>query len=117
MPIEPGTLENRQLAAPLSRNVYGGTADGTAGGPTGRGRHFPQRYVFRIHGVVDALAARAFPSMETHIDGADTLLIGSLPDAAALYGVIAQVERLGLELLEINRPPAATDNRTEGDPR
>ena len=29
---------------------------------------------------------------------------GSLPDRSALYGVITQLEALGLQLLEIRRP-------------
>jgi predicted AlkP superfamily pyrophosphatase or phosphodiesterase len=36
--------------------------------------------------------------------GHDTLLTGSLPDQSALYGVINQLEALGLQLLEIRRP-------------
>jgi hypothetical protein len=33
--------------------------------------------------------------------GQETLLTGSLPDQSALYGVIHQLEALGLQLLEI----------------
>jgi hypothetical protein len=33
----------------------------------------------------------------------ETLLVGTLPDQAALFGVLAQVEALGLELLEVRR--------------
>lgn len=65
----------------------------------------PQRCQFRIRGHVDGLTRRAFPDMQAQTHGADTLLTGHLPDAAALYGVVAQIERLGLELLEIRRPP------------
>ena len=31
------------------------------------------------------------------------MLAGPLPDQAALYGVLAEVEALGLELLEVRR--------------
>jgi hypothetical protein len=37
--------------------------------------------------------------------GGDTVLTGPLPDRAALYGVLAQIEALGLELLEVRRLP------------
>jgi hypothetical protein len=37
----------------------------------------------------------------------DTVLTGPLPDRAALYGVLAQIEALGLELLEVRRLPPA----------
>ena len=39
--------------------------------------------------------------------GGDTVLTGPLPDRAALYGVLAQIEALGLELLEVRRLPPA----------
>ena len=32
-----------------------------------------------------------------------TVLTGTLPDQAALYGALAQIEALGLELLEVRR--------------
>ena len=35
----------------------------------------------------------------------DTLLTGVLADQAALYGVLAEVEALGLELIEVRRLP------------
>jgi hypothetical protein len=60
-----------------------------------------RRYRFRIRGHLGASTLSAFAEMETEQDGADTLLTASLPDRAALYGAIAQFERLGLELLGI----------------
>ena len=33
------------------------------------------------------------------------MLTGALPDQAALYGVLAEVEALGLELIELRRLP------------
>ena len=33
--------------------------------------------------------------------GGDTVLTGVLEDSAALFGVIAQIEALGLDLLEV----------------
>ena len=65
----------------------------------------PQHYAFRVRGHVGALTLRAFPELEAETDGGETVLTGRLPDSAALYGVVAQLERLGLELLEIVRLP------------
>jgi hypothetical protein len=45
----------------------------------------------------------AFPTLAASRSGQDTLLSGSLPDSCALYGVIHQLEALGLQLLEIRR--------------
>jgi hypothetical protein len=38
------------------------------------------------------------------------LLTGALTDQAALYGVLAQIEALGLELLEVRRLRGGTAN-------
>jgi hypothetical protein len=43
----------------------------------------------------------AFPSMRVRPYGFDTVLTGMLADSSALYGVIAEIEALGLELLEV----------------
>jgi hypothetical protein len=45
----------------------------------------------------------AFPALHAEPDGDDTLLTGPLPDQAALYGVLDQIEALGLELLDVRR--------------
>ena len=37
--------------------------------------------------------------------GYQTVLTGTLADQAALYGVLAEIEALGLELLEVRRLP------------
>ena len=41
----------------------------------------------------------AFPGLRARTQGNDTLLSGSLADRAALYGVLAMIETLGLELV------------------
>jgi hypothetical protein len=45
----------------------------------------------------------AFPDLHATARGEDTLLTGTLPDQAALHGVLTQIEALGLELLEVRR--------------
>jgi hypothetical protein len=47
----------------------------------------------------------AFPSLEVRASGADAVLAGPLPDASALYGVLAEIEAPGLELLKVRRLP------------
>ena len=48
---------------------------------------------------------RAFPALHAETEGEDTLLRGAVADQAALYGLLAQFEALGLELLEVRRLP------------
>jgi hypothetical protein len=43
--------------------------------------------------------------LQAQASGGDTVLTGPLPDRAALHGVIAEIEALGLELLEVRRLP------------
>jgi hypothetical protein len=57
---------------------------------------------------------QAFPTLAASRSGQDTLLIGSLPDQSALYGVIGQLEALGLQLLEIRCPPGSDSGRPPG---
>jgi hypothetical protein len=51
---------------------------------------------------------QAFPTLAASRSAQDTLLIGSLPDESALYGVIHELEALGLRLLEIRRLPTGS---------
>ena len=64
----------------------------------------PRRYEIRVRGPIGPTIMQAFPTLTATRSGQDTLLTGSLPDQSALYGVINQLEALGLQLLEIRRP-------------
>jgi hypothetical protein len=64
-----------------------------------------QRCQIRVRGRLGQTIRSAFPSFEIQTDGDDTVLTGTLTDQAALYGVLAEVETLGLELLEVRRLP------------
>jgi len=45
----------------------------------------------------------AFPSMSCELMRSETVLTGWLEDQAAVFGVLAQIEGLGLELLELRQ--------------
>jgi hypothetical protein len=62
-----------------------------------------QRYEIRVRGVLGATLRDAFPGLRAHEDRGDTVLKGRLPDQAALHGVLAQIESLNLELIEVRR--------------
>ena len=62
----------------------------------------PARYAIRIHGHLGATVLSAFPALVPRWRGADTVLTGVL-DRSALYGVLAEIEALGLDLLEIRQ--------------
>ena len=62
-------------------------------------------YEIRVRGRIGPTMMQAFPTLALSRSGQDTLLTGSLPDQSALYGVIHQLEALGLELLGIRCLP------------
>jgi len=71
-----------------------------------RGGHQPPTsYEFLVRGHLGLTVLRAFPALRAETRGPDTVLRGAVPDQAALHGVLAQVEALGLELLELRRLP------------
>ena len=67
----------------------------------------PARYVIRIRGHLGATMRRAFPTLYAETRDGDTFLRGAVADQAALHGVLAQIEALGLELLDLRRLPAS----------
>lgn len=60
-------------------------------------------YLIRIGGRLGATALSAFPTMASELRGGETVLTGSLEDRSAVYGVLAQIEALGLDLIELRR--------------
>ena len=63
----------------------------------------PTLYLIRIRGIMSDRLLTAFPGLRSRAEHGDTILAGPLADQAALHGVLAQIEALGLELLEVRR--------------
>ena len=62
----------------------------------------PARYVIRINGHLGAMAGNADSTVAPRRHGAHTVLTGLL-DRSALFGVLAEIEVLGLDLLELRK--------------
>jgi len=60
-------------------------------------------YEIRVRGRLGGMLLGAFPDLHAQAHGTETVLTGPLADQAALYGLLAQMEALGLELLEVRR--------------
>jgi hypothetical protein len=77
----------------------------------------PAPYLIRIDGHLGATVLSAFPALSPSQHGACTVLTGLL-DRSALYGVLAAIEALGLDLLELRKltpdrdPPASGHHRS-----
>jgi len=68
----------------------------------------PVRYAIRINGHLGATLLSAFPALASRQHGAHTVLTGPL-DQSALFGVLAGIEALGLELIEVRQLTAEGD--------
>ena len=77
----------------------------------------PGLYTIRIRGRLGATALSAFPSMVSELKGSETVLTGLLEDRSAVFGVLAQIEALGLELVELRQIRARPTSRESGDDR
>ncbi|SRR5579871_664347 len=73
---------------------------GTEGSPV---EPAPRLYTIRLDGHLGATARSAFPTMVARENGPDTVLTGPLEDRSALFGMLAEIEALGLELSELRR--------------
>jgi hypothetical protein len=62
----------------------------------------PALYTIRIGGHLGATVLSAFPAMVPQRQGTQTVLTGLL-DRSAQYGVLAEIETLGLDLLEVRQ--------------
>ena len=60
-------------------------------------------YEIRVRGLLGGTLLGAFPGLRARADGTETVLSGPVVDQAALFGVLNQIEALGLELLELRR--------------
>ena len=66
-------------------------------------------YEIRVHGLLGDTLLASFPTFHAESHGTETVLSGPIPDQAALHGVIAMVESLGLELISVKQLGEAGD--------
>jgi hypothetical protein len=74
------------------------------------------RYTIRVNGHLGVTLLSAFPALAARPHGAHTVLTGLL-DRSALFGVLAEIEALGLELIEVRRLAPGCGSAESGDSR
>jgi hypothetical protein len=76
----------------------------------------PARYAIRINGHLGDTLLSAFPALTSQRHGAHTVLTGLL-DQSALFGVLAEIESLGLELIEVRQLTPERESPQSGNNR
>ena len=60
-------------------------------------------YEIRVQGVLGETLLSAFPALRGRAQDGTTVLLGRLPDQAALHRVLGKIASLGLDLLAVRR--------------
>ena len=70
---------------------------------------WPARYEVRVDSVLDDQWEDWFGGLRLSNDGAQTVIVGQIPDQPALYGLLTKIADLGLSLISVRRldEPAA----------
>lgn len=69
------------------------------------GAQWPAHYEVRVEGVLGDGWSDWFGGLEVRTEGGETVLSGTLPDQAALHGILDMVRDLGLCVITVRRLP------------
>jgi len=60
-------------------------------------------YQVRVSGTIPSELLAELSDMTISVEPPETVLFGELPDQSALFGLLARIQDLGLQLLEVRR--------------
>lgn len=70
-------------------------------------------YEFRIVGRLDPATLSAFPGFVSSTEPVETVLVGPVDDSDTVTTVLAEIQSLGLELVEMRQLPSPTQPESE----
>ena len=77
----------------------------------------PEYYEIRLRGHLDQRWSDWFAGLTlTHLEGDQTLLSGSMPDQAALHGLLERIRDLNLALVSVTCGAPATRRPAQEEP-
>lgn len=92
-------MVDKYSAATSYKVLMGEASHQSGGGEAGKGGH----YVIKVGGQLDKHWSEWLGNLNlTHDAQGNTLLVGAIPDQAALYGLLVQIHDLGLALISLN---------------
>jgi hypothetical protein len=76
----------------------------------------PEYYAIKLKGHLDAYWSEWFAGLElTYLEGDETLLTGTLPDQAALHGLLELIRDRNLTLLSVSSGGPATPDTEKAE--
>jgi len=73
-------------------------------------KRVPEYYEIKIKGRLDPYWSEALAGMKlTYLEGNETLLSGTLPDQAALHGLLERIRDLNLKLVSVTSVPSGEE--------